>query len=116
MASHSSILAWKNPMGRGAWQVVVHGIAKSRTQLSMQCNGIKVAKPLPGIEGYSLWPLSYSSPSHIPANQSQIFGSSLGYRLLLWVVGGRERLDPVDEVLDGTWTLFSEVQGPIKAP
>ena len=66
IASHSSIHAWKNPMDRGAWQVVVHRIAKSRTQLSMQCNGIEVAKPFPGIEGYSLWPLSCSSPSHTP--------------------------------------------------
>ena len=61
MASHSSILAWKNPMDRGAWQVAVHGIAKSRTQLSMQRNGIEVAKPFPGIEGYSFWPFSHSS-------------------------------------------------------
>ena len=60
--------------------------------------------------------IDYTKAFDTPANQSQIFGTSLGYRLLLWVVGGRERLDPVDEVLDGTWTLFSEVQGPIKAP
>ena len=25
MATHSSILAWKIPMDRGAWQVAVHG-------------------------------------------------------------------------------------------
>ena len=31
MAIHSSILAWKNPMDRGAWQVTVHGVTKSRT-------------------------------------------------------------------------------------
>ena len=24
---------WENPMDRGAWQAVVHGVAKSRTQL-----------------------------------------------------------------------------------
>ena len=24
MATHSSILAWKNPMDRGAWQATVH--------------------------------------------------------------------------------------------
>ena len=30
-ATHSSILAWKNPMDRGAWWVTVHGVAKSRT-------------------------------------------------------------------------------------
>ena len=34
MAIHPSILAWKNPMDRGAWQVTVHGVAKSRTRLS----------------------------------------------------------------------------------
>ena len=34
MASHCTILAWKNPMDRGTWQAMVHGIAKSRTQLS----------------------------------------------------------------------------------
>ena len=32
MATHSSILA--SPMDRGAWQSIVHGVAKSRTQLS----------------------------------------------------------------------------------
>ena len=31
MATHSSILAWKNPMDRGAWWAAVHGITKSRT-------------------------------------------------------------------------------------
>ena len=34
MATHSSILAWENPMDRGAWQATVNGVAKSRTQLS----------------------------------------------------------------------------------
>ena len=31
MATHSTILAWKNSMDRGAWQVVVHRVAQSRT-------------------------------------------------------------------------------------
>ena len=34
MATHSSILAWRIPMDRGAWQATVHGVAKSWTQLS----------------------------------------------------------------------------------
>ena len=34
MATHSDILAWKIPMDRGAWRAIVHGVAKSRTQLS----------------------------------------------------------------------------------
>ena len=33
MASHSSILAWRIPMDRGAWGATVHGVAKSQTQL-----------------------------------------------------------------------------------
>ena len=31
LATHSSILAWKNPMDRGAWQATVHVVAKSQT-------------------------------------------------------------------------------------
>jgi len=31
MATHSSILAWRIPMDKVAWQVTVHGVAKSWT-------------------------------------------------------------------------------------
>ena len=34
MATHSRILAWKNPVDRGAWWATVHGVVKSQTQLS----------------------------------------------------------------------------------
>ena len=34
MATHSSILAWRIPMDRGAWRATVHGVVKSRTRLS----------------------------------------------------------------------------------
>ena len=35
MATHSSILAWRIPIGRGTWYMAtVHGIAKSRSPLS----------------------------------------------------------------------------------
>ena len=34
MATHFSILVWRIPMNRRAWQTTVHGIAKSRTRLS----------------------------------------------------------------------------------
>ena len=29
MATHSSILAWRIPMDRGAWWAIVHGVAKN---------------------------------------------------------------------------------------
>ena len=31
MATHSSILPWRIPMDRGAWQAIVHGVKKSWT-------------------------------------------------------------------------------------
>ena len=34
MATHSSILAWRIPLDRGAWQATVHGVTKSWRQLS----------------------------------------------------------------------------------
>ena len=34
MPTHSSILPVENPMDGGAWWAAVHGVAKSRTQLS----------------------------------------------------------------------------------
>ena len=34
MATHSSILAWRIPMKRGAWRTAVHEVTKSWTPLS----------------------------------------------------------------------------------
>ena len=34
MATHFSILAWRIPKDRGAWQVTVHRVTKSWTRLS----------------------------------------------------------------------------------
>ena len=31
LATHSSSLAWRIPVDRGAWQATVYGVAKSRT-------------------------------------------------------------------------------------
>ena len=41
MATHSSILAWRIPMDRGAWRATVHGVAKSRTQLSDEAQSVE---------------------------------------------------------------------------
>ena len=30
MATHSSLLAWRIPMDRGAWQATIHGVTKGR--------------------------------------------------------------------------------------
>ena len=34
MATHSSILAWEIPMGRGAWWATIYGVTKSQTRFS----------------------------------------------------------------------------------
>ena len=34
MGTHSSILAWRIPMDRGAWWAAVHGVEKSQVLLS----------------------------------------------------------------------------------
>ena len=34
MATHSSILAWRIPMDRGAWWAIVHRVTKNQTLLS----------------------------------------------------------------------------------
>ena len=31
MATHSSVLAWRIPMDRGAWQATLHGVTKGQT-------------------------------------------------------------------------------------
>ena len=48
MATHSSILAWRIPMHRGAWQATVHGVRESDTAQHRVL--------------YNLHWLSYSSP------------------------------------------------------
>ena len=42
MTTHSSILAWRSPVDRGAWRPAVHG-SQSRTRLS-DCTQRSVAK------------------------------------------------------------------------
>ena len=55
MAIHSSILAWRIFMDRGAWGATVHGIEKSWTQLLM--NYLLVA----GGRGGGPWALGANS-------------------------------------------------------
>ena len=31
MATHSSMLAWRIPIDRGAWRATIHGVTKSQT-------------------------------------------------------------------------------------
>ena len=37
MAIHSSVLAWRVPMDRGAWRAAVHSVTRSQTPLKQPC-------------------------------------------------------------------------------
>ena len=55
MATHSSILAWKNPMDRGARPGTIYGVTKRKTQLSSLAIGILKNKILI----LYMWSVSY---------------------------------------------------------
>ena len=44
MTAHSSILAWKNSLDRGAWQATVHGVAELDTTEQLSTRSKKIIK------------------------------------------------------------------------
>ena len=66
MAIHSSILAWKIPMDRGAWYATVHGVAMCWTWLSQlstapTCFNLKLKICIWSFEYYNLTTLNNHS-------------------------------------------------------
>ena len=59
MATHSTILAWRICMDKGAWQATVHGVTESQTQVSNQAH-------IPGLRvgGSSCWRLKWHGMTH----------------------------------------------------
>ena len=68
MATHSSILDWEKPMDRGGWWATVHGVAKSRTQLSTHTYMVK---------DVSIW----------RGHSAQMFGPTLFWMFLCGCLG-----------------------------
>ena len=75
MATYSSILAWRIPMDRGAWQATVHWVTKSWTRLSTTqyiCLTSHLRCTLSQIPSIYHRCLLVSSPSHGPKSHQFI--------------------------------------------
>ena len=44
LATHSSIIAWRIPMDRGAWWATVHRVTKSQTQLRIAQHKLRYSR------------------------------------------------------------------------
>ena len=42
MAAHSSVLAWRIPVDRGAWRAAARGVTQSQMQLSKRTQAIQI--------------------------------------------------------------------------
>ena len=76
MATHSCILAWEIPMGRGAWQATAHGVEKSRTQRIENCVLCLVIQ--------SLWADLPSEPPGKSQHGTAVYKFSPNLRTYLW--------------------------------
>ena len=63
IATHSSILAWKTPMDRGARRSTVHGIAKSWTWLGDSAHALTLSKASFYLKSQLLVETYFCSPS-----------------------------------------------------
>ena len=122
MAIHSSILAWRIPLDRGACRAIVHGVAKSWTQLSEMEKQWKQWEILFSWAPKSLWMVtaamkkktlapwkkSYDQPRqqrHYFANKgpsSQSYGFSSSH-IWMWELDYKESWAPKD------WSFWTVV-------
>ena len=82
MTTHSSILAWKIPMDRGAWEATVHGVAKGQTRLTNSAQHIVTStEDLGALSGIlfqeNFLPRKYRS-TPVPASSVSVLCSEVG--------------------------------------
>ena len=79
MATHSSVLAWENPMDRGAWWATVHGVRKNQTQLrDLTWITFRICTSLTD----TVTNLSLPPPSHLPSLPLSLFS----FLYCLWFI------------------------------
>ena len=81
MANHSSILAWRIPIDRGAQWATVHGVTKSRTWLSDWAEGLQWEWAATRLTGFLVpWPVPWQWKHRILTTGPP--GNSLNYVLI----------------------------------
>ena len=76
MATHSSILVWKILTAKRAWWATVHGVSKSRTQLSDQHYTGQLVENPPAI--WKIWVLSLGWEDSLEK------GKATHFSILVW--------------------------------
>ena len=76
MATHSSILAWKNPMDRDACQATVPGVTKSQTRLSMHRHSNNINTCFVGLETDPVHHRVRGRESHVNRIQVRLVGEA----------------------------------------
>ena len=80
MATHSSILVWRIPVDRGAWQAIAHGVSKSWTRLSELSTHIVICRGFLGSLAGKESTCNAGDPGSIPGLGSSP-GEGIGYLL-----------------------------------
>ena len=111
MATHSSVLAWRIPMDRGARWATIHGVTKSRTWL----------KPLSthtGKEYLNAGPVLRQILSLLCCPSWGIFVSTPGTRTLSsgWDPSGYPTLFRVDDIKLLQWQMSATMQSSLVLP
>ena len=76
MATHSSIIAWRLPKDRGAWQATVHGVSESDTMEQLS----KV------VHLYEIWKDGTDGPIFREAVEMQPYKETCGHSGANWRV------------------------------
>ena len=106
MPTSSSILVWRIPMNRRAWQATVHGVAKSQTWLS---NSVHTHISLIGDCCASFTSINHGTPRREEAVAGLLRGSRHICIGFIW--GGGEAVCWIQRLLSPAWALWIRIFG-----
>ena len=54
MVAHSTILAWENPMDKGAWRVIAHAVTKELDMTEQLSNNCKYTETISILKSFQI--------------------------------------------------------------